>query len=35
MPTAKTDKGNWEEVWYKESLPMYKEAGVVVTTLDD
>lgn len=35
MPTAKTDKGNWEEVWYNESLPMYKEAGVVVTTLDE
>lgn len=35
MPTAKTDKGNWEEVWYNESLPMYKEAGVLVTTLDD
>ena len=35
MPTAKTDKGNWEDVWYNESLPMYKEAGVTVTTLDD
>jgi len=34
IPAAKTDKGNWQQVWEEQSLPMYKEAGVQVTLLE-
>ena len=30
IPATKTDKGNWQQVWEEQSLPMYKEAGVIV-----
>lgn len=31
IPQGKTDKGNWQEVWDTQSLPMFKEAGVEVS----
>jgi len=34
IPTDKTDKGNWQEVWEQQSLPMFKESGVQVTVLE-
>ena len=34
IPATKTDKGNWQQVWEEQSLPMYKEAGVQVTLLE-
>ena len=30
IPATKTDKGNWQQVWEEQSLPMLKEAGVIV-----
>jgi dCMP deaminase len=30
MPKGRTDKGNWQEVWDTQSLPMFKEAGVEI-----
>lgn len=33
IPTFKTDKGEWEKVWLEQSLPMFKESGVVVVDL--
>lgn len=35
IPTDKTEKGKWEAVWNTESLPMFQEAGVTVTVLND
>tara|TARA_B110000503_G_scaffold57388_1_gene91954 strand:+ start:3383 stop:3904 length:522 start_codon:yes stop_codon:yes gene_type:complete len=34
IPATKTDKGNWQQVWEEQSLPMYKESGVQVTLLE-
>lgn len=33
IPTDRTTKGNWQEVWNTESLPMFKESGVQVSIL--
>jgi dCMP deaminase len=33
IPSGKTDKGNWQEVWEQQSLPMFTESGVQVTIL--
>jgi dCMP deaminase len=33
IPTAKTNKANWQEVWERESAPMFEESGVQVTIL--
>jgi dCMP deaminase len=33
IPSVNTDKGNWQEVWEEQSLPMFKESGVQVTIL--
>lgn len=30
IPSAKTDKGNWQQVWEEQSLPMLQEARVIV-----
>ena len=34
IPATKTDKGNWQQVWEEQSLPMYEESGVQVTLLE-
>lgn len=34
IPTAKTNKANWQEVWERESAPMFAESGVQVTILE-
>lgn len=33
IPATKTDKGNWQQVWEEQSLPMFKESSVQVTLL--
>ena len=33
IPAIKTDKGNWQQVWEEQSLPMFKESSVQVTLL--
>lgn len=34
IPSAKTDKGNWQQVWEEQSAPMLKESGVQITYLE-
>lgn len=34
IPSMKTDKGNWQEVWEQQSLPMFQESRVQVTLLE-
>ena len=33
IPTAKSNKGEWEKVWLEQSLPMFEESSVQVTDL--
>ena len=35
IPTPNTDKGNWQEIWETQSLPMFKEAGVIVNYIEE
>lgn len=34
IPATRTDKGNWQQVWEEQSLPMFKESSVQVTLLE-
>lgn len=34
IPSEKTDKGNWQEVWDTQSSEMLKESGVQITLLE-
>lgn len=33
IPTDKTDRAEWQQVWEEHSLPMFSESGVQVTIL--
>ena len=34
ISTPKTDKGNWQEIWEDQSLPTFREAGVIASYLE-
>jgi dCMP deaminase len=34
IPSTKTDKGNWQEIWEEQSSLMFKESGVQITLLE-
>ena len=34
IPAMRTDKGNWQQVWEEQSLPMFKESSVQVILLE-